>query len=251
VLRGSRPLLLMVVALLSLPACLAQSKPQHARDYIYSQDGRLILTAEPSAYPPDSPPSFSASAGECASDGVSMDWSAPTDVGPGLASYTVYQNGSSIGTFNVSVTWATDYNVTGGTQYTYSVVATDRAGVSSDPSYASVYVPLCICDSVAPGFTRKVRNSIVARLNRLRDPSYHTFFAVSAAKLVRLDPPQLDLSLFGSHTELRWPATHFSAGFALTDRHSEVRLAAPTRARLVWPGVTSSSLVMDSTGGGR
>jgi hypothetical protein len=201
--RGSRPLLLLVVALLLVPTCLAQSKPQHVRDYIYSQDGRLILTAEASAYPPDSPPEFSASPGQCASDGVALQCGAPTDVGPGLASYTV----SRVGTFDVSVNWATDYNVEGGHHYTYSVVATDRAGVSSDPSYADVDVPLCINEVYAPGFSRRVKNSIAARLTRFNAPQIHPYFANPPAKFAPLESLQIIPSSTRSYASLRRQAT--------------------------------------------
>ena len=51
-LRGSISLVLLVVAVVLLPVCSAQSAPQHVRDYIYDPSGRLILTAEPSPYPP-------------------------------------------------------------------------------------------------------------------------------------------------------------------------------------------------------
>src|ERR1019366_2764576 len=48
----SRTLLLLVVAVVFLPVCSAQSAPQHIRDYVYGPGGRLITTAEPDTYPP-------------------------------------------------------------------------------------------------------------------------------------------------------------------------------------------------------
>lgn len=144
---------LLFLAILFLSICRAQSRPQHVRDYIYDPSGRLILTAEPSAYPPGMLPSFSASPGQCASDGISLNWGTATDVGPGIGSYNLYRDGSSIGSFSVTTHGYVDYDITGGSSYTYSVSAVDRAGVESDQTYASADMPLCINSNVFPGMT--------------------------------------------------------------------------------------------------
>jgi hypothetical protein len=158
VLRGSRSLLLLVVAVMLLPVCSAQSAPQHVRDYIYDPSGRLIVTAEPSPYPPGMPPGFSAGmAGECADSGVFMNWGAATDVGPGLAGYNVYRDGSLIGSFGVSTFASMDYGIFGGASYTYSVTSIDRAGNESDPTSQGVSVPLCFCRYLFPELFPKAK----------------------------------------------------------------------------------------------
>jgi hypothetical protein len=179
--------LLLVVAILSLPVCSAQSRPQHVRDYIYDPSGRLILTAEPSAYPPGMLPSFSASPGQCASDGISLDWGTATDVGPGIGSYNLYRDGSSIGGFSVTTHEYVDYDITGGSSYTYSVSAVDRAGVESDQTYAGADMPLCINNNVAPGMTFWGRPTrMFAHVNLLGQPIRRPAPIILAARSVRL-----------------------------------------------------------------
>jgi hypothetical protein len=156
--RGSRPLLPLVLAIIFIPVCSAQSAPQHVRDYIYDPSGRLILTAEPSPYPPGMLPSFSAElAGECADSGVALDWGTATDVGPGIAGYNLYRDGSLLASFGVSTHDYTDYSVYGGSSYTYSVTSVDRAGNESDPTYQSVSVPMCICRYLFPELFPKTK----------------------------------------------------------------------------------------------
>ena len=48
--RPGRSPLSLLAFLVCAPVCRSQSKPQQVRDNIYGQDGRLIVTAEPSAY---------------------------------------------------------------------------------------------------------------------------------------------------------------------------------------------------------
>lgn len=156
--RGSRSLLLLAAIAFFIPACFAQSAPQHVRDYIYDPSGRLILTAEPSPYPPGMLPSFSAElAGECADSGVALDWGTATDVGPGIGGYNLYQNGSLEASFGVSTHEYTDYSVYGGSTYTYSITSVDRAGNESDPTSQDVSVPLCICRYLFPELFPKAR----------------------------------------------------------------------------------------------
>jgi hypothetical protein len=188
-LNSSRSLLLFVVAVVFLPVCAAQSAPQHVRDYIYDPSGRLILTAEPSPYPPGMPPGFSAGmAGECADSGVYMNWGTATDVGPGVGGYNVYRDGSLIGSFGVSVSASMDYSIYGGASYTYSVTSFDRAGNESDPSSQNVSVPLCFCRYLFPELFPKARRGATSSAGlrlfgeAIRGPAP----AIVAARLVRL-----------------------------------------------------------------
>ena len=65
---------------------------------------------------------------------VGLSWNASTDSTGTLAGYTVYRNGTSIGTTNASTTTFTDSTVQPSTTYTYTVDAFDTAGNHSAQS---------------------------------------------------------------------------------------------------------------------
>ncbi len=65
---------------------------------------------------------------------VGLSWTASTDSTGTLAGYTVYRNGTSIGTTNASTTTFTDSTVAPSTTYTYTVDAFDTAGNHSAQS---------------------------------------------------------------------------------------------------------------------
>ena len=67
---------------------------------------------------------------------VGLSWNASTDSTGTLAGYTVYRNGTSIGTTNASTTTFTDSTVQPSTTYSYTVDAFDTAGNHSAQSAA-------------------------------------------------------------------------------------------------------------------
>lgn len=67
---------------------------------------------------------------------VGLSWNASTDSTGTLAGYTVYRNGTSIGTANASTTTFTDSTVQPSTTYSYTVDAFDTAGNHSAQSSA-------------------------------------------------------------------------------------------------------------------
>jgi chitodextrinase len=67
---------------------------------------------------------------------VGLGWNASTDSTGTLAGYTVYRNGTSIGTTNASTTTFTDSTVQPSTTYSYTVDAFDTAGNHSAQSSA-------------------------------------------------------------------------------------------------------------------
>ena len=67
---------------------------------------------------------------------VGLSWNASTDTTGTLAGYTVYRNGTSIGTTNASTTAFTDSTVQPSTTYSYTVDAFDTAGNHSAQSSA-------------------------------------------------------------------------------------------------------------------
>ncbi len=67
---------------------------------------------------------------------VGLSWNASTDSTGTLAGYTVYRNGTSIGTTNASTTTFTDSTVQPSTTYSYTVDAFDTAGNHSAQSTA-------------------------------------------------------------------------------------------------------------------
>lgn len=247
-LRGSLTLLAFVLAVLTIPVCYAQSAPQHVRDYIYDPSGRLILTAEPSPYPPGAPPSFSAGmAGECADSGVAMNWGTATDVGPGIAGYNLYRDGSSLGGFGVSTHDYTDYSVYGGSSYTYSVTSVDRAGNESDPTYQGVSVPLCFCRYLFPELFPKLRRgattagvSIFGKV--LREPA-PAILASSSTRLPALPRYSQSAPLFGLPAKL-----FVSTSFASVRPPNLFDVKHTPRKQATGPTLRTTN---DVTGGGR
>ena len=67
---------------------------------------------------------------------VGLSWNASTDSTGTLAGYTVYRNGTSIGTTNAGTTTFTDATVQPSTTYSYTVDAFDTAGNHSAQSTA-------------------------------------------------------------------------------------------------------------------
>ncbi len=87
-------------------------------------DNVSILPAGSDTTPPTSPTSLVASG--TTSTGTTLNWTASTD-NVGVTGYTIFQNGTSIGTTN----GATTFNVTGlfqNTTYAFTVTARDAAG---------------------------------------------------------------------------------------------------------------------------
>jgi chitodextrinase len=85
-----------------------------------------------------SPPSVPAglAAPSVTASSVGLSWSASTDATGTLAGYTVYRNGTSIGTVNAGTTTFTDSAVQPSTAYSYTVDAFDTAGNHSAQSPA-------------------------------------------------------------------------------------------------------------------
>jgi chitodextrinase len=67
---------------------------------------------------------------------VGLSWTASTDTGGTLGGYTIYRNGTSIGTTNATTTTFTDSTVQPSTTYSYTVDAFDTAGNHSAQSTA-------------------------------------------------------------------------------------------------------------------
>lgn len=84
---------------------------------------------------PPSVPTGLASTSDTASS-VGLSWNASTDATGTLAGYTVYRNGTSIGTANAGTTTFTDSTVQPSTTYSYTVDAFDTAGNHSAQSAA-------------------------------------------------------------------------------------------------------------------
>ncbi len=80
---------------------------------------------------------------------VALSWTASTDSGGTLAGYTVYRNGTSIGTANAATTTFTDSTAQPSTTYSYTVDAFDTAGNHSAQSTAlPVTTPAAAASSV-------------------------------------------------------------------------------------------------------
>ncbi|MGH3217981.1 MAG: choice-of-anchor Q domain-containing protein [Streptosporangiaceae bacterium] len=77
---------------------------------------------------------------------IGLSWNASTDSTGTLAGYTVYRNGTSIGTTNASTTTFTDTTVQPSTTYSYTVDAFDTAGNHSAQSSP----PLQVTTPAAP-----------------------------------------------------------------------------------------------------
>ncbi len=110
--------------LLATPPATAQTGPKFARDYVYGPGSRLLTTIEPDTMAPTAPTGLSASVLDCE---VDLGWNAATDIGSGVASYTVYRGGGSIGTTS-GTSFADTHAGCNGATYTYTVAAKDAAG---------------------------------------------------------------------------------------------------------------------------
>jgi chitodextrinase len=106
--------------------------------------------------PPNTPASLHATG--VSSSNVNLAWSAASD-NVGTTGYTVYRNGSPVGTTAASATTFTDTSVTRGTAYTYTVDAFDGSGNHSAPSSGlQVNVPMS-----SPAFVQGAADSPGAR----------------------------------------------------------------------------------------
>ncbi len=110
--------------LFGAPLATAQTGPKFARDYVYGPGSRLLTTIEPDTMAPTAPTGLSASVLDCE---VDLDWIAATDIGSGVASYTVYRGGNSIGTTS-GTSFADTHAGCNGATLTYTVAAKDAAG---------------------------------------------------------------------------------------------------------------------------
>ncbi len=77
---------------------------------------------------------------------VTLSWTAATDALSGIQGYKLYRNNSStpLGQTTDSVTTYTDTTTTLGTVYSYTVVATDKAGNASAQSSPVQVIPGCV-----------------------------------------------------------------------------------------------------------
>jgi hypothetical protein len=83
---------------------------------------------------------------------VDVSWSAPNDNGAAIASYTVSASpGPATATVDGSATTATVAGLTNGTAYTFTVTATNAAGISSSSAASSPVIPAAL-----PGAPRSV-----------------------------------------------------------------------------------------------
>ena len=244
-LRGSRSLLPLVLAILTVPVCYAQSAPQHVRDYIYGPGGRLITTAEPDPYPPTIPSTIWASPGACASDGITVGWGTSTDIGSGFGHFNLYR--ADIGLIGSYTSYQmTDTNIYPNITYTYSVTAVDNAGNESDSTSTSASVPTCFCKSFLP---------LMCPRDRKHDP---------AANAALFPEPVDQLSGFRRALRavhlitLRPVATPVTAATSVQPRVADTpRASPPVRAaeskpdKPSKPGTAPPHDVKNTTGGGR
>jgi fibronectin type 3 domain-containing protein len=75
---------------------------------------------------------------------VALGWNASTDSGGTLAGYTVYRNGTSIGTTNATTTTFTDSTAQPSTAYSYTVDAFDTAANHSAQSATDWYAVVAV-----------------------------------------------------------------------------------------------------------
>ncbi len=100
-----------------------------------AQSTALPVTTPAAAASPPSVPAGLKTTSVTASS-VALSWTASTDTGGTLAGYTVYRNGTSIGTANATTTTFTDSTAQPSTTYSYTVDAFDTAGNHSAQSTA-------------------------------------------------------------------------------------------------------------------
>ncbi len=106
-----------------------------------------VTTPAAAASPPSVPAGLKTTAVTASS--VALSWTASTDTGGTLAGYTVYRNGTSLGTTNATTTTFTDSTAQPSTTYSYTVDAYDTAGNHSAQSTAlPVTTPAAAASSV-------------------------------------------------------------------------------------------------------
>jgi len=99
-----------------------------------SQPVTVTTLGQADTTPPSVPAGLAATAGPAGE--VDLSWTASTD-NAGVAGYTVYRNGSSIGSASGSATTFADRSVSSATDYAYTVDAYDAAGNHSGQSNAA------------------------------------------------------------------------------------------------------------------
>ncbi len=106
-----------------------------------------VTTPAATATPPSVPAGLKTTA--VTANSVALSWTASTDTGGTLAGYTVYRNGTSIGTTNATTTTFTDSTAQPSTTYSYTVDAFDTAANHSAQSTAlPVTTPAATASSV-------------------------------------------------------------------------------------------------------
>lgn len=139
-------LVFLVSGLLFASNAAAQSKPQPVRDYIYGPGGKLVTTVEPDNFAPFAPSSLSATVLSCRL-GISLSWSATTDLGSGVAGYKIYrdENGGNY-TYLGSTTGTSYTNKPPDAQedYDYYVFPYDKVGNVGAASTVEIYWEGCI-----------------------------------------------------------------------------------------------------------
>jgi chitodextrinase len=128
--------------------------------------------------PPSTPTGLAATSDTSSSVGLS--WNASTGGSGGVAGYTVYRNGTSIGTTNGSTTTYTDSTVQPSTTYSYTVDAFDAAG---DHSAQSTALPVTTPAGSAPS-AHWVQGGAVSTGSRVTSVTIQLTSPVSAGDLL-------------------------------------------------------------------
>jgi chitodextrinase len=124
----------------------------------YAVTAVFLPTSVGDSVPPTTPPGLKTTS--VASTNVSLAWSPSTD-NVGVRGYTVYRDGSAIGTTDPTTTFYNDQSVAAGATSTYTVDAFDAAGNHSAPSTGlPVTVP-----SRSPAFVQGASDSPGGRLS--------------------------------------------------------------------------------------
>jgi chitodextrinase len=117
-----------------------------------AQTAQVSATTLPDTTAPTVPTGLSAIA--ISSSQVNLAWTASSDA-IGVAGYRVYRNGSLLGP--AATTSYSDTTTSGSTPYSYTVVAEDGAGNSSEPSSAAaVTTPDTIAPQAPPGLAATI-----------------------------------------------------------------------------------------------
>jgi hypothetical protein len=203
------------------------------------------MTAEPDPYPPSTPSSISASPGECAIDGVNVSWGTSVDIGTGVSNYSLYKDGSLLGTFSGHS--YTDYDVAGGETYNYSASATDGAGNEGDQTgNASAHVPMCIGGLLLSNPRTRASNSPFARIRFFDQPTWQPSAFMRAAHSVRFVSLRAYSTLANLTDKRQLTVSLRPARLAVTPTFPETELARRKHTSTLPP-----ARVMGSTGGER